>query len=375
MHARATVISLAALALGACGSDTQFIPDNEVHQVISPGEIAGRVCDPSGKTWLQDAQVYTHIKAGDTIIDTEIVYTDRDGRFLLESLPGEQEYDLFMQYGNSRLLDQESYGVWVGDGERVEMPEPDCFDPLQIDVAIISGSYDSFELVLTNMGFANYIEVEGASTAELQGFLSDLDNLRSFDIIFFNGGHVEEDVIYPKPTDDSGDIGLGDGGAEDTGSIPISDTIMQNLRDYVSEGGSIYASDWSYDVVEQGWPDRIDFVGDDTVPDAAQLGEYDLVNAAVADNMLADWLDTDYIEIEYDLPVWAPIVSTSDSVSVHLVGNVAYRQGQATYNLTNSPLLVSFTSGEGKVVYSTFRVAKNASSEVLQTLQYMMYNL
>ncbi|RME21046.1 MAG: hypothetical protein D6798_19000 [Deltaproteobacteria bacterium] len=375
MHPRATIISLATLALGACGSDTQFIPDNETHRVISPGEIAGRVCDPSGKTWLQDAQVYTHIKAGETIIDTEIVYTDRDGRFLLEDLPGEQEYDLYMQYGNSRLLEQEQYGIWVGDGERVEIPEPDCFDPLQIDVAIISGSYDSFELVLTNMGFANYIEVEGASTAELQGFLSDLDNLRSFDIIFFNGGHVEEDVIYPKPSDDEGDIGLGDGGAEDTGEIPITDTIMQNLRDYVSEGGSIYASDWSYDVVEQGWPDRIDFVGDDTVPDAAQLGEYDLVNAAVADNMLADWLDTDYIEIEYDLPVWAPIVTVSDSVSVHLVGNVAYRQGQATYNLTNSPLLVSFTSGDGKVVYSTFRVAKNASSEVLQTLQYMMYNL
>ncbi len=375
MRASFAIFSLSALAMAACSSDTSFTPDQEEYRVVSPGEIAGRVCDPSGKTWLQDAQVYTHIKTGDTIIDTQIVYTDRDGFFLLESLPGEQEYDLFMQYGNIRLLDQESYGVWVGDGERVEMNEPDCFDPLQIDVAIVSGSYDSFELVLTNMGFANYIEVDGLDRSELTGFLSDADTLASFDIIFFNGGHLEEDILY-APAEDDDDIGLGDdGGADDTGTVEISETIMQNLRDYVTNGGSIYASDWSYDVVEQGWPDRIDFVGDDSTPDAAQLGEYDLVNAAVSDGALADWLDTDHIEIEYDLPVWAPVESTSDSVSIHLAGNIAYRQGQATYNISNAPLLVSFTSGEGKVVYSTFRVAKNASSEILQVLQYMMYNL
>lgn len=376
MRLRFIFAALVTIAAAACSPEQSFTKDEEINQVVSPGEIAGRVCDPSGKTWLQDAQVYTHIKSNDIIIDTQIVYTDRDGYFLLESLPGEADYDIFMQFGSDRLWDQEKYGVYVGDGERVELAEPDCFDPLQIDVAIIAGSYDDFELVLTNMGFSNYVEVDGNNLAELQGFLTDLETLKSFDIIFFNGGHIEEEVIYPTPVEEDDDIGLGDGGAEDTGEkYVISDEIMENLRTYVAEGGSIYASDWSYDVVEVGWPDRLNFVGDDATPDAAQMGEYDLVNAAIADASMAEWLDLDYIEINYDLPVWAPIESNIDSVSVHLSGNVAYRQGTATYNISNAPLLISFSSGQGKVVYSTFRVAKNASSDVLSVLQYMMYQL
>ncbi len=40
-----------------------------------------------------------------------------------------------------------------------------------------------------------------------------------------------------------------------------------------------------------------------------------------------------------------------------------------------APLLVSFNAGDGKVVFSTFRVARNADVAMTQTLQYMMYNL
>ena len=63
------------------------------------------------------------------------------------------------------------------------------------------------------------------------------------------------------------------------------------------------------------------------------------------------------------------------ATTTHLSGNVSYRIGQSTYTLAAVPLLASFTSGEGKVVFSTFRVAKNGSSEMMQVLQYMMYNL
>jgi hypothetical protein len=42
----------------------------------------------------------------------------------------------------------------------------------------------------------------------------------------------------------------------------------------VNNGGSVYASDWAYDVVEIGWPDRVDFVGADEIPNDAQLGEH-----------------------------------------------------------------------------------------------------
>ena len=128
-------------------------------------------------------------------------------------------------------------------------------------------------------------------------------------------------------------------------------------------------------VVELGWPDRLDFVGDDTIPDDAQLGEYGEVTALVSDDAMADWLDVSTLAIEYDLPVWPPIESADSAVSTHLLGSVEYRNGTETYELSDVPLLVSFGSGEGKVVFSTFRVAKNGSSDMLLILQYMMYNL
>ena len=123
-------------------------------------------------------------------------------------------------------------------------------------------------------------------------------------------------------------------------------------------------------------PERLDFAGDDTVIDDAQVGEYDLVTSNIVDASLSSWLDSPTIDIEYDLPVWPPIESVDEAaVTTHLQGNVSYRIGTETYALVDAPLLVSFTSGEGKVVFSTFRVAKNGTSEMMEILQYMMYYL
>jgi len=211
-----------------------------------------------------------------------------------------------------------------------------------------------------NMGFANYDEIDGLDADEISSFLLDPANLAPYDIVFFNSGFVEEDVIYD--TDGTDKKGL-------------TEVARESILAYVESGGSIYASDWAYDVVEQTWPSRINWVGDDETPDDAQTGEYGLVNAAVSDSALAEFLGKNYIEVEFDLPVWPVLENVDGSVSVHLSGSVEYRLGTQTYTLPTSPILVSFTSGEGKVVASAFRVAKNATDDMVVTLQYLMYNL
>ena len=80
----------------------------------------------------------------------------------------------------------------------VVLEEPDCFDPLELDVAVITGDYDDFQDVLQHMGFANYELIDGMVGDEMAGFLNDLDKMLEFDIIIFNGGHVEEGLIYPR---------------------------------------------------------------------------------------------------------------------------------------------------------------------------------
>jgi len=99
------------------------------------------------------------------------------------------------------------------------------------------------------------------------------------------------------------------------------------------------------------------------------------LSADVADQTLAEWLDSEEMDIEYDLPVWPPIEEVSGYVTTHLTGDVSYREGQDTTALTDVPLLVSFSSGDGRVVFSTFRIAKNGTSDMMLALQYMMYSL
>ena len=71
-----------------------------------------------------------------------------------------------------------------------------------------------------------------------------------------------------------------------------------------------------------------------------------------------------------------PAIATVDNTeSAHIDGNVDIRMGTYTDTVNASPLLVSFNDGQGKVVLATFRVASNASSDMLLILQYMMYSL
>jgi len=406
-------------ALSGCTENTIFKNEDELAG-LDPGSIGGRICSPSGRTWLADAMAYAHlIDADGRLYDTRISYTDRDGFFLLDDMPAGHTYTVYVQFGDEIL---ETHTVNVDEREEVQIDEPDCFDPLELDVAVVTGDYDEFQDVLEHMGFANYELIDGLYAAEMAGFLMDLDTMLQYDIIVFNGGHVEEGMIYEMPEEEEDDGGPGsifddeddtgesdeDDGEEepveddaaegdtaegDTGESDDADAdggddagesagvsynhevIHNNIKAYVNSGGAIYASDWAYDVVEQVWPEALNFVGADEIPDSAQMGEYGVVNATVSDGALAEWLDSDYTQVEFDLPVWPPIEGVADTVSVHLTGNIEYREGTNIFPLTASPLLVSFTSGDGKVAFSTFRVAKNADSDIILTLQYMMYNL
>ncbi len=348
--------AIASVVLVAACSDYGVTIEPDYTRPTYPGSIAGRVCDPNGTQWLADATVYVNVAdENGVIVDVRTAYTDKNGDWLIADLAPDVEYTVYIQHGDE-IVDTEL--VFVANGEDVRLPDPSCFDPLELSIAIVTGDYDDIDTVLESMGFANYRVVDGTSEALLTEFLTDADQLGGYDIVFFNGGHVEEGIFYDyDPTN------------------PTPDQVVSNLRAYVAGGGSVYASDWSYDVIEIGWPDAIDFLGDDNARDAAQLGEYALVDAKVTDEALAEFLGKNEIEIEYDLPVWPPIESVEPYVSVHLTGNVEYRQGELDYQLPSVPLLVSFSGGEGRVGFATFRVVANHTSDTVNVLQYMLGEL
>jgi len=178
---------------------------------------------------------------------------------------------------------------------------------------------------------------------KVEGLLPDHEELSNFGALFVN----------------SGTRGLGMyvyNGVEADSAFLTDETSITNVRAFTEGGGVLVVSDWAYDLVEACWPDRVEFEGDDTIFDDAQRGTRGNVSASVPVQKLSDALGTDALSVTYDYSYWAVIDAVSSDTQVYLKGDVAYRmnesEGEGT--LEDVPLLVGFTAGSGKVLYSTF---------------------
>jgi hypothetical protein len=137
----------------------------------------------------------------------------------------------------------------------------------------------------------------------------------------------------------------------------------------------VYASAKAYDVVEQIWPSTVNWVGNDDQPNDAQAGVEGDVNAAIAHSTLAEVIGKNYLEIALVGAGWPVMDNAAERVRVHLAGSVELKIGDRTDTLPTSPLLVSFPSGGGNVVISSFRFSENATDDMLLVLQYLMNTL
>ncbi len=336
--------------------------ENTFHPVVPDhggelGSVTGRVCDQVTQSWLTGALVYTNLSDGDgAIYDTRIVRTDEEGRWELEALPGELDYDIYIQHSGVII---ENFEVHLDGGEDLELDDPECFGEVDVAIAVITGDYDEFDTLLEEMGAGTPHVVNGLTGSEITDFLTDAESLAEFNAIFFNGGHIELGVIV-------------DDGSE--GSAATVEAIKENVKGYVEGGGTLIATDWAYDVIEQIWEGKMEFLGDDTVVDAAQQGEPGTLTARVNDADLSAYLGADSVALNYDMAVWPVMESAIDQVTVYMEGTASYREGMVLTQVLNSPMMVGFTAGKGQVFFTTFRYGNstNSSGEARQTLRYML---
>ena len=350
---RILIAATALLALTACKNENEF-----TEWVSDPfangGLIEGRVCNAETGTWYEGVTVYTHLYDEEGVVwDTRITESDEDGWWSLDPLQGDREYDIYYQVGNE-IIDQ--FMVGLPPNKDLILDEPECFEAADFRAAVVTGDYDDFGVLFETLGISEYLAVNGQTGDEMIDFLTDLESMNDYAVIFFDGGHLEEGIFY----DSSGMPN------------PTVDLVLTTLQQYVFEGGVVYASDWAYDVVERAWPDQIDFVGDDTVPDAGQVGETDVVLAKVLDSGLETTLGADTISITYDMFVWPVVEDLGPGSTAYLVGDAPYTYQQQDLIGNNSPLLVGFESGEGSVVFSTWRSRANAGGEHLKTMRYLL---
>ncbi len=235
-------------------------------------------------------------------------------------------------------------------------------------IAVAAGDYDRVEEVLLR-GLVNYQLYEGY----IVGASYD-ETIEADDIVLEVEDLLKEDELetFGAVFVNSGTRGLGEyvyNGIERDDGLVSDEQVIAAVSDWVSGGGVLVVSDWAYDLVEACWPDAIEFVGDETLLDDAQRGSRGSVSATVREAGLQETLGETVIALEYDFSHWALIDSVADHVQIHLSGDAVYRASEAEGEVTlrDLPLLVSFESGNGQVVFSTFhwRVQNNFVADSL----------
>jgi hypothetical protein len=255
--------------------------------------------------------------------------------------------------------------------------------------AIVTGDFDTVEQLLQEVSlttsvsaeiqfFDGYIdgahfetEVSSASTRPSQQ-VEDLlraDTTEGLD--FFNtaflacGMRGVADRVY-------------NGVAEDN-HLVLDATVINNVFAAVSHGQRLYFSDWTYDLLEATWPDKVEWLGSDTELDAAQRGRPGAVNARVVDQGLADFMEIglgEQIEVIFNQGGWAVIESVGDDVNVLVEAEIEYDDPLTGEVATRtSPLVVAFDGGGGHVVFTSFHNEAQITDDARDVLRYQLNQL
>jgi hypothetical protein len=192
-----------------------------------------------------------------------------------------------------------------------------------VKMAVVYGKYDDVGELMGDLGipFDVYTDPEA--------LYGDAELLASYDAVFANCGSehtIRNDSSY-------------------------SSQELDNVRDWVLAGGTLYASDWEFELFEGAVPDAAVFA-DDPLKGAAGV-----ITAQVLDRNVEAILGTDHAQISYDLTSWA-VVEDVDQGTPLVIGEV---------DGTLRPLALMHWEGQGRTVFTTFH-NENQMTDDMRTI-------
>ena len=315
-----------------------------------PGETAsvtGRVCNTAGNSYVvgADASIEYDLDGDGTIDGSSTDVTDAEGWFTLTDVPLGQHTILVQKGSFSTTIDI----VLSEANEELQLANEECLDPGSVEIAVVSGSYDNVQGLLSGLGLDFDLYRGTTNQTEYMTLLEDPDLMAQYDIIFFNCG-----------MDDSWSRGAS------------RDTIASNIRQYVNNGGSIYTSDWAYNIFEASFPNAVDFYGEDSISGSAYWGADGYLTASVLDPTFQQILGSNTAQLNYDLASWAVAESASSDVEVLLRGNAPlYLFG----TVQNSPLALRHYAGAGVALYTSFHNENQATVDMEALLEEIILSL
>jgi len=135
-----------------------------------------------------------------------------------------------------------------------------------------------------------------------------------------------------------------------------------NLRKFVEQGGTLYASDLRFDALRGAFPEYID---------ATKLYAANPQNmtADIAEPGLQEALGSKTIQLHFNGAGWRTAAFKRDKATVYLEGNINLPNGKPFF----TPLLVKFSYGKGAVIYTSFHNAAQNSETEKKLLKYLVF--
>ncbi len=353
--------------------------------------VHGRVSFPEGAIPVAHALVFVNPEGGltrsgtcDQCISTATLSafaeTNARGAFTLNLAPG--TYELAISKGPflRRTV------VEIASCDDIDVPSEQLTLPSSRDegevprIAVVRGEYDFMERVLRQLGLR---ESHPASSPEANASASfDLFEGRSMtsadpDIpdartLFVNG-----------PLDDY-DLVLINCGAIDVETLISDPLVRERIKNYVRDGGRLFVTDRSYDLIEQTFPQLIDFARGGTSGlssiaepqnDAENGAIHETLSATIYDRPLTEWLGglgalgiDQTIELRGFRNQWAQIDAVNQSRTTTWI---AAEVPETVFRIRR-PMTVTFNYGCGRVLFTSYHTDDVARSETFTPQEFVL---
>lgn len=272
MKKQLLILLLSVLTLVSCSDDS----NNSSGQ--KTGKLRGKVTTINTHKAVGGALVF----AFDDEKNIYYTYSNATGDFELDTPIGDRV--VHIQTGDGSNF-RTTINVVVQENQTQQLEEASLRLDQVARVAYVNGSFDNIEDIIASLGY----EAEQITFSQL----SDYSIVSQYDIIFLNCGSI-------------------------SGNIATNTTVTNNLAQFVTNGGSLYASDWSVAYLIGGDTNTSScneiggFISDTTLCSVNNGGSGTL-NASITNAALANAIGLSTLDIEYDLGSWQKIVTVDES--------------------------------------------------------------
>lgn len=289
----------AAVMLATCNrADDPVNSAPEAPSIQKTGKVTGKVMANNGVKPIGGALVFTF----DGNHKLYYAYSDAQGNFALDAPEGQRT--IHIQTGGGSNFRTEVTAN-ISETQPLVLSASQTKLTQIANIAYVKGAYDKIEDIITGLGYT----ATQLSFSQLQ----DMNNVAPYDIIFLNCGSRNSQAAS---------------------GYALAET---NLANFVTNGGSLYASDWDVSYLVGGGANSTacnlpgGFIADPLLcsQNNGMSGTYS--NCNVSNTALASAIGFNSLDIDYDLGSWQKINSYDASFWDVLVE----KQGEALMIRTN----------------------------------------